>query len=82
MKVWITRYALTEGIIEGEGILCKTSEGMIEIMLRPGDYRTTYIHRPHWHGSREQAVKYAELMRESKIKSLRKSIEKMKKLTF
>ena len=77
IKVWITKYALTDGIMEkkveecGDG-MCNTVE----------DEYTAYYHGRDWHRTRESAVKRAEEMRVAKIKSMEKRIAKLKNLKF
>ena len=86
MKVWITKYALTDGIIDGEIIaehkirenpieyksryLCRSKDG--DQCLDGGDFCFTY----------ELAVQKAEEMRQKKIASLKKQIEELKKRRF
>lgn len=41
MRVFITKYALTRGIIEAEATICQTCPDMVNTYLG-------YIHRPHW----------------------------------
>lgn len=79
MKVWITKYALTKGILEkecedrGNGAV-KEAENRFPI----------YYHREgdEWHRTKESAIKKAEEMRQKKIASLKKQIEKLEKMRF
>ena len=83
MKVWITKYALTDGIIEAIAykltwrtyiVIPKyigTRVGIIRLM-NILDYSVT----------KELAVKRAEEMRQKKIESLKKQIKKLKKMRF
>ena len=86
MKVWITKYALTEGIIEAEAeqtqvseklITCK-KEGWFEGALFPHFYGEG----KEWHRSPEEARAYANLMVRRKIESLDKQRAKLQKLVF
>lgn len=86
MKVWITKYALTDGISDGEIIaehkirenpieyksryLCRSKDG--DQCLDGGDFCFTY----------ELAVQKAEEMRQKKIASLKKQIEKLERMRF
>mgnify|MGYP005759151723 CR=1 FL=1 len=81
MKVWITKYALTQGIFEIEAEECG--------MGFPGMIQTKEEHPSHcheegkdWHRSKDSAVKRAEEMRQKKISSLRKKLEKLEKMKF
>lgn len=67
MKVWITKYALTDGIIETD-----SENGARSIDLYWGDC----------HLSRESEIKKAEEMRQKKIESLKKQIKKLEKMRF
>lgn len=77
MKIWITKYALTNGIREAEGT--GVSDGMASVR---GPHLTEYYHGRDWHKTREAAVARAEEMRTAKIASLQKSIAKLEKLRF
>jgi len=79
MKVWITKYALTIGIEEVEADV-SFSENMVA--YGGNSYSTQYAHGNDWHGTKEAAIKRAENMRQDKLISLQKSIEKMQKLRF
>ena len=76
MKVWITKYALTQGIFEKE---CQyRGDGMIM------DELNTCYHGEgkDWHRTKESAVKRAEEMRQKKIQSLQKKIKKLEDMKF
>ncbi len=77
MKVWITRYALSSGIINCEAELCNTNGGMIKCELG-------YFHGDgkEWCSTEDGAVLRAEEMRKAKIVSLKKSIAKIETLKF
>ena len=86
MKVWITKYALTDGISEGEIIakhkirenpieyksryLCRSKDG--DQCLDSGDCCFTY----------ELAIQKAEEMRQKEIESLKKQIKKLEEMRF
>jgi hypothetical protein len=79
MKVYVTKYALTSGIIETEARVCASVSGkMIETQ---GGYKQ-YFHKPDWYETKEEAVKRAELMRDKKIAALTKQIQKLQKMSF
>jgi signal recognition particle subunit SEC65 len=77
MKVWITKYALTTGIIEKE----VDKLGINSVVTKKDKY-PSYFYLPDWWPTKESATLRAEQMRNAKIKSLEKQIEKLKKLTF
>lgn len=79
IKVWITKYALTQGIIETEAKRCASvNEDMIEtknLGLFHGEGR-------EWHLTKEEAIKRANEMRIKKIASIEKQLDKLKSLKF
>jgi hypothetical protein len=86
MEVWITKYALTGGII-------KKSEGHVNYDIDPsGNFISVpwendlngseYFHKNEWFFSPSAAVAKAEDMRDKKIASLRKQIAKLEKMIF
>ena len=76
LTVYITKYALTEGILEKEAKPCGNAS-----MVQVGP---SYFHGEgkDWHRTRESAVKKAEAMRLKKIESLKRSIAKLEKMTW
>lgn len=76
MKVWVTKYALTKGI------LCQEVEDCGEGMVKTTDSWAAYYHKNEWHKTREAAVVQAEDMRKRKLASLEKQIAKLEKLRF
>lgn len=76
MKVYITKYALTKGILEKEG----TQSDRDPTFVRIGSLEVYY--RPEWHESLHNARMQAEIMQKRKIASLEKEISKIKALSF
>ena len=85
MKAWITKYALTQGIIGVEIIdncLSADPTGNM-IKIRDGNINTYYHGKGNeWHETKESAIKKAEEMRQKKIASLKKQIEKLERMKF
>lgn len=77
MKVFITKYALTQGIFE---IDAKDHGGGM-ISMVDAQYPTNY-HKPDWHLTYEEALADARTRRNAKIASLEKQIAKLEELTF
>lgn len=79
MKVWITKYALTRGILEME---C-AQFGDISVK-EVGNPFPTYYHGEgnEWHRTKESAIQKAEEMRQKKIASLKKQIKKLEEMRF
>ncbi len=79
MKVWITKYALTKGILEEEGEVSKNNADYLMVKDYCQDF---YEEGNEWHKTRESAIKKSEEMRLKKIESLKKQIEKLEKMKF
>jgi len=76
MKIYVTQYALTKGILE------KRAEISGEMaVVRLSSYSEIYF-RPFWYTERDEAVKHAEILRQKKILSLKKRITKLENLKF
>lgn len=78
MKVWITRYALSGGIIEEEVEACSVDG----VWKRPPPNQFGYLHPGDYETTREDAVAKAEAKRDKKIVSLKKQIAKLEKMNF
>ena len=82
MKVFITKFALTRGIVEIDAEICSTiSKNMIQTTADKGRF-DIYYHKPDWHESKDDAIKKANEMRDKKIASLKKQIQKLEKFKF
>lgn len=79
MKIWVTKYALTQGILEKEGDICTDINVQ---MISCGPLEIYHGEGKEWHRTIESAIKKSENMRISKISSFKKKIEKLNKLTF
>lgn len=78
MRVWITKYALTTGIFEAD---VDVSDDFPELVrVSPTQYFQG--EGKDWHRTKIEALQRAEEMRQKKIRSLKKQIEKLKKKTF
>lgn len=85
--VYVTQYALTDGIREKKVLLCGSDVQCADInqciMVQDAENsRNVFYHKPHWHVKREDAIKQAELMKARKVQSLNKQIAKINALKF
>lgn len=80
MKVWITKYALTKGIIEADGELI--SSDSVSILNRGLSLPTHWFYKGDWHSDKQSAIQKAEEMRQKKIASLKKQIKKLEEMRF
>lgn len=76
MKVWITKYALTAGIIEAEGEFSEQYPSMVSYRDSTGP-ALQFVHGNDWHTTESAAFRQAEEMRQKKIASLKKQIKKL-----
>lgn len=79
MKVWITKYALSQGIVEAEGEQDKLT---YRFVVTDGVFRNEWFNSKDCFTSRTSAIKKAEEMRQKKITSLKKQIEKLEGMKF
>lgn len=73
---YVTKYALTTGILE---VVANWDEAVPEMISykTPGSFFKQYAHRGDWWRDVDSAKERAESMRTKKIASLNKSIDKM-----
>ena len=87
MKVWITKYALTQGIEEIDSNQVKefemTDTGYL-CFRRNGKYSFAIeiYSQKEWYRTKESAIKKAEEMCQKKIASLKKQIEELEGMRF
>jgi hypothetical protein len=78
-KVWVSKYALSEGVFESEAEI-DPRHGCARVKVPNGT--ATWISKRFYHASREEAFANANDMRDKKIASLRKQIDRLYYLTF
>lgn len=79
-KIFITKYALTKGIIEKEAEINSYRDRSKYAYVR-GEFNGYNMTKDAFF-SYDNAIRNAEEMRQKRIKSLEKQIEKLKKLKF
>lgn len=83
MKVWITKYALTQGIQEDDARDFDDDIIRIDQTIENGCYQfPQYFHKGEWFKTKEEAIQKAEEMRLKKIKSLEKQLNKFRQMEF
>src|SRR5690242_10964382 len=78
IKIWVTMYALTNGIQEYQAEMQEDGT----VMVRDPGYLSTYFHKGQWHKTREAAVERAEEMRRKRIASLKQQIDRLERMEF
>lgn len=85
MKVWITKYALTKGIEEINSnnvtIMDVEDNGDLYIVRTKGSLPEVY-NKKDYVLNKESAIAKAEELRQKKIASLKKQIEKLEGMKF
>jgi hypothetical protein len=76
MKAYVTKYALSKGILEIDGEVFADGKGM-----KWGSYFNS-AYGNDWHKTLVEAKQRANEMRLAKIESLKKQIVKLEKMTF
>lgn len=81
MKAYVTKYALTAGIMEVQDAEPTSSEGMISVRSL-GIH--TYFHGEgkDWHRTKDSAIKRAEEMRRRKLESMEKQKRRIEEIIF
>jgi hypothetical protein len=79
MKAYITKYALSKGILELEGSNRIGNEDTFE--AKTGQWMNSY-HGGEWWATRDAAVERADEMRVARIASLKKQIKKLEAMRF
>ena len=79
IKVWVTKYCLTQGILEIEVEL--VGNGMVRHENKNG-MLAQYFHLPDWHKDKLSAIYQAENMRKKAIEQTNRKLNKLKSLVF
>lgn len=89
MKVWITKYALTQGMFEADVELERADSGRGPSMVvlrgeRDGGTVIAYFHGEgrEWHRTKSGALDRCEALRQMKIEALEKQIAKLRAMKF
>lgn len=78
MKAFITKYALTQGILEVEGEL--DTKGEYLHWKEDGSWLRQFTHRRHFCATLMEALAVAETMRVKKVSSLEKACARLRSL--
>jgi len=82
MKIYITKYALTKGIIEDDAIKIDRELSKTMAVVDNDGWGRKYYHGDEFHYSETAARIKADKMRLNRIKALEKRIAKLKSLKF
>ena len=85
MNVWITKYALTKGIIEAKQVPGATYEGKVYAFFVDGNGQFNadfFIPYEELFWDKNSAIVKAEEMRQKEIESLKKQIKKLEEMRF
>lgn len=81
MKIYLTKYALTKGIISAKAEAVEGSPKLIAIPSEDGQHRD-YFRGKDWHLTKKAAVARAEEMRLKQIAKLQSQIKVLTELQF
>lgn len=89
IDVYITKYALTEGILVRKAYVCNDVNAemicVVEVSPDGSSYKgrgvSPYFHKNEWFMTQEEAVDKANEMKARKIKSLEKKLKQLKDMT-
>ena len=79
IEVYITKYALTKGIFKVKGRVATISDNMFVYKVKGHE---TFSHKPDWNDILGDALEHANKMRQKKIISLQKQIDKIKAMNL
>ena len=79
--VYITKYALTNGIEKREVDIITFPDKIVKMCSYQG-YNINYFHDNDFHYTEEEAIKDFEKRKEAKIKALNKSLKKVTDMKF
>lgn len=80
MKVWVTKYALTQGLFEMNAEII--NRGTHHVYAKGKGPTGGNIFTREWTKTREEAVEKAEKMKKARITSLKRSIANLQTKTF
>jgi hypothetical protein len=80
-KAWVTKYALTTGIVAIEGEVYENRPRQL-LRIKKSGGPPEFYHKPYWHEHRADALRHAEELRRKKIAALEKQIDRLLKLRF
>jgi hypothetical protein len=80
VHVWITKYALTSGILEADGKLTGDVGAYFSEAGTSFDSRRLFVGPKDWHHSKAEANVRVLAMIDAKVKSLKRSLAKMEKM--
>lgn len=79
IDVWITKYALTDGVEKVQAEHSPSYPGMVTV--RSGIYPQSF-HGMDWHRTEADALARAEQMRLKRVAALKKQLARLQKLSF
>ena len=82
MKVWITKYALTDGIIEAESDTQTQNKEKVFAFWNNDEFGIFYPSKGELFYDKESAIQKAEEMRQKEVESLKKKIKKLEEMRF
>ena len=82
IRVWITKYALTQGVYESEVELCGDVDPSGNMVKGSSVFDIYRGRGREWHDTKDGAVAYADRMRRKKIELLKGHISRLEAMRF
>lgn len=80
--MWITKYALTQGVFTATNAEVCDSEGTMIKVHQSGSIERAYFHKPYWHTTEAEACAQVAKMISAAKKSLAKKMAKLDAYKF
>lgn len=82
VEAYVTKYALTHGVLKVRGKIFKGRGGCGFRFIREGEHISVGVAHRDWHRSEERARKRAEEIRNKEIKRLKRQLRDLRGLQF
>lgn len=79
LKIWITKYALTQGILELEAERCNNTN---PDLIKTEKHGFFLGEGKEWYTTKEEAITKAEQIKQAKINGLKKQLKKLENMSF
>jgi len=82
VEAYVTKYALTQGILKVRGRPAKIQGGYGFKFLRDGEFISRVARRHEWHRTETEAKRRAQQLRDAEIKRLKRQLRDLREMQF
>lgn len=82
VEAYVTKYALTQGILKVRGRFAKIQGGYGFKFIREGDFASVVARRHEWHSTEVEAKRRAQQLRDNEIRLLKRRLRDLRELQF